>query len=237
MSADLLALYPRQASHDEDSALRLLLCRALAGGEYRTPGSAPLRTWVVDDHPDESTPEGAIEFHSEWADGEHRATFPHVVIQDAEGSADFGSMAPTVDESTAWPEGDIDAGRDYVALRLGPEYVVEFAIMFEATDKPTRAALIRGARGVLEGAENTGRYGIIVEAGDLYYGLRARFTPLRMSRVDAEDKSGARHRTAGLAVRASIRTATPRVYAGIGPATFTGPVEGEYDTLLRGLDP
>lgn len=234
--AALLADYPLKATHDEDGALRETLAEILTRGTYRVPGAPALRAGIAGTA--QAAPDGVIEIHPEWADGDHRARFPHIVIGDAVGTWERTRNPDQLDESSIWPE---DAP-EQVALRTTAEYVVQLPLMLEANDRPTRMAMVRGARAMLDGSHadfydgiQAERHGIVTGTGNRFYGRLARFVPMTLQRADTEDRAGRRHRVAIINVRASIMVAEPVVLPTIQHVGFQAPLPGECDDLV-GLD-
>lgn len=163
---------------------------------------------------DQPMPANVVVVHEEWAEGEATLQTPALVILDAVGAYESGGFAPHVDEESAWPA--TDGALERVALRHESEYVVTFQVLCQATDRALRRALIRGVREALSGAldyspANDDRYGVLLDTGDLYYGLKGRFAPSRMQRTDTADAAGQRHRAATVFVDASIPVVTPVV--------------------------
>ena len=211
----LLDQYPLKATEDEDSALRVAICRLLAAQVYRISGGASFSGFVADEvvlQPD--PPE--LMCLSEWADGETVARYPFAVVLDATGQYE---SCPVVDDEkliedggSKWcPTGDVGAG-PAVTLRTLGSYEVTFSVMLQANDRPMRSALVRGARSAFKPADpyaETGRDSLVVELGDLYWSRRARFQLVGLTRTDTEASGATKMRSVIMTVRASIPVVEP----------------------------
>jgi len=213
----LLDEYPLTASADEDSALRLAIARRLAAQVYRVPGGVEFGGYVFDETPTPpQTGAGVITLacFPEWADGDTVARTPFAVILDATGTYAPARVVdddtPMDDGGTLWtPVGDVAEG-PAVTLRGFGEYEVTLTVLIQATDKPTRAALVRGARAALSAKPGEEpREGVIVSLGGLYYDRKARLRLLSLSRQDTEDSGGTKRRGVLLTIRASVEVVEP----------------------------
>ena len=227
----LLDEYPLTASADEDGALRIAIARRIAAQVYRVPGGVEFSGYVFDETPiPPQTSAGVLQLacFSEWAGGDTVARTPFAVILDATGTY---SPARVVDDDTPmdeggtlWaPVGDVGEG-PAVTLRGFGEYEVVLTVLLQATDKPTRAALVRGARAALSAeANDEPREGVVVDLGPLYYDRKARLRLLSLSRQDTEDLAGTKRRGVLLTVRASVEVVEPVEIALIQHVAFVPP--------------
>jgi hypothetical protein len=139
---------------------------------------------------------------------------PFAVILDATGTYPPARVVdddtPLEEGGSLWaPAGDVAEG-PAVTLRGFGEYEVVLSILLQATDKPTRAALVLGARAALSaGLDEEPREGVVVDLGPLYYNRKARLRLLSLSRQDAEESGGTKRRTVMLTVRASVEVVQP----------------------------
>ena len=230
--------YPRKASHDEDSALRALIAQQLARQVYRPAGAPALSAQVYDGAV--APPPGVVVIHEEWAEGEAQATFPALAILPAEGVYENARFAPGLDESTAWPP-ESEPATERIVLHVESEYVVTFDIQALTNDRVMRRALIRGARAALSGSMDWSpaaeeRYGILLDSGDLYFGEKARITPLRSGNQDNPEAAAKRLKFGTLSVRAAIRVVEPVIVPVLLDTRYEDPLPGDVEDGLRGIE-
>lgn len=220
--AALLARYPLTASLDYDGAIRRVLADWLVGADFELPGHV---------HDGETPPpERCTLIHPELADGDHYASWPGIVLLDAEGTLTISTPSPVT--GTAWPDDD-DAPGAQVALRHYADYVVTIRVMVEANDRATRGRLINAVTARLLGHDSLAiaadRYGVICDAGAYYYNRPVRLSPQRLQRADVPGEGGARYRRALLSVECRIPVVYPVALPTLAPPQYTAPTPDEAD--------
>jgi len=235
----ILSDYPLRASRDFDGAIRATVADLLARVTYIVPGGSPCPGHV---HRGPSEPpSGHTLIHEEWADGDHRASWPGIVLMDARGSfGSGGGFAPGVDEDTHWPDDD-DAPLDQIGLRCLAMYEMDMPILIEANTAPMRRQVLVQAFHALTGGldygpESPDRYGVVLDAGGYYYDRKVTVIPLSSSRLDVQT-SGGRVRSADIIVRCSIPVVYPVMLPTIQTTTFAdGTDEPEATSAMIALD-
>lgn len=221
----MLADYPLTASLDYDGAIRRAIADELAASPY-LPGVG----WV-DPGDGACAPSGAIVIHPEWADGDHHASWPGIVLRDAFGTLAPTQNAPDDDERTLWPSEDESPDAPArVVMRCYGEYQVNLPIMVEANDRPMRARLINAVTQTLLGHTNVDacaedRYGLLLSAGSYFYDAPIKVRPYQAQRFDAALTQQQRVRRFGLVVQCSIDVAYPVVLPTIQQPIQTAPLD------------